>query len=437
MSLTVLDGKLVSMTFSKIDAGPQFRQCPACGNQTSIENPVCVHCGAGSIDAVADPQKIASERRFLQELFNRSNPFTMIFIGINVGVFVLMSLAGGFEMTSVDPQVLVGFGAKQNNLIAQHHEYWRLITSIFIHIGVIHLLLNNYALWIIGQEIERIYGSARFVVLYLATGIAGSLGSYFFNPQATSAGASGAIFGLFGVMAAFAFRYRKEIPEFLSRDIRRRVIPVIFINLVFGFSVRIVDNAAHIGGLLSGIALALVVPYMRPSERITPLIWRALQVIFLAVILISFVDAFRAYKGPRLSVSNLTSQTGQSVETYFNNMKDANNALSESCRIAVGLNNSKDKSGDAKRAMDAVERGTRYAKSAPNRDPKAEEYRKRLLDLLNEQRDILTNYSSEPTAFDNKERALASRYYDFVQDYSKWLPEFLKEHGYELKSGDR
>jgi membrane associated rhomboid family serine protease len=429
------------MTLNAIDAHPHHRQCPACGNQTPVESPECVHCGAGKIDAAADQYKAASERRFLQALFTRSNPFTMIFIGVNVGVFVLMCLAGGFAVTSVDPLVLLGFGAKQNNLIVEQHQYWRLITSIFIHIGIIHLLLNNYALWIIGQEIERIYGSARFVILYLATGIIGSLGSYVFSPQATSAGASGAIFGLFGVMAAFAFRYRKEIPEFLSRDIKRRVIPIIFINLAFGFSVRIVDNAAHIGGLLSGIALALIIPYMRPNERITPTVWRTLQVICLAVILISFVDAFRSYNGPRLSLANLTSRPGSSVETYFSNMRDANRSFVEARKAPGPLTRGGNRSSDVKPAMDAVERGIRYINSVPRIDDESEQYRKRLLDLLNEQKNILTQSgqvdSNSLSTLDQEENSLVDRYNQFASDYTKWLPGFLKGRGYELNGGDR
>jgi membrane associated rhomboid family serine protease len=428
------------MTLNTIDAGTHFRQCPACGNQTPIENPVCVHCAAEAITAAADLQKAASERRFLEALFTRPNPFTMIFIGINVGVFVLMCLAGGFAVTSVDPLVLLGFGAKQNNLIAEQHEYWRLITSIFIHIGIIHLFLNNYALWIVGQEIERIYGSARFVILYLATGIVGSVGSYVFSPQATSAGASGAIFGLFGVMAAFAFRYRKEIPEFLSRDIKRRVIPIIFINLAFGFSVRIVDNAAHIGGLLSGIALALIVPYMRPNERITSIVWRTLQVICLAVILISFVDAFRGYSGPRLSLSNLTSRPAPGIETYFNNMRDANKALMEAGRFVVGIHKSRDIKDDAKPAMDAVDRGIRSVNSVPRISPESEEYKKRLADLLNEQKSILSEIARSDLKdlgpIDTEEEDWLDRCNQLLSDYSKWLPGFLKAYGYELNNGD-
>jgi len=161
------------MTLNLIASEPQFRKCPACGNPTPAESVACAFCGALVSEADVAARETASEDRFLRALFTRSNPFTMIFIGVNVGVFVLMCLAGGFAVTSVNPEVLRGFGAKQNDLIAEQHHYWRLITAIFIHIGIIHLFLNNYALWIIGQEIERIYGSARFVVLYLVTGVIG------------------------------------------------------------------------------------------------------------------------------------------------------------------------------------------------------------------------------------------------------------------------
>lgn len=414
------------MTLNSIEAHPHFRRCTSCGYETPIESPECVHCGVPDSAIRVEAQPITvSEQSFLQTLLTRSTPFTMMLIGANIGIFVLMCLAGGFAVTSVDPLVLLGFGAKQNNLIVEQHQYWRLITSIFIHIGIIHLLLNNYALWIIGQEIERIYGSARFVTLYLATGIVGSIGSFIFNPQATSAGASGSIFGLFGVMAAFAFRYRKEIPEFLSRDIKRRVIPIIFINLVFGFSVRIVDNSAHIGGLLSGIALALVVPYMRPNERITPMVWRTLQVICCALILVSFVDAFRSYDGPRLSLSNLTSPPGSRTRAYFDTMSQAHKSLLESSELLGMLLRGSNKSRDVTPAIAAVEQGISYANSAQPTNTQAEQYRTRLLALLNKQRDILNKYSkAEPKDFvtiTSELEELTANNNQFVSDYGKWV----------------
>ena len=430
------------MTLNPITTETRFRECPACGNPTPAASVACAFCGALFAEADVAARETVNEDRFLRALFTRSNPFTMIFIGVNVGVFVLMCLAGGFAVTSVNPEVLRGFGAKQNNLIAEQHQYWRLITAIFIHIGIIHLLLNNYALWIIGQEIERIYGSARFVVLYLVTGVIGSVGSYAFNPQATSAGASGAIFGLFGVMATFAFKYRKEIPQRLSREIRRRVLPVIAINLVFGFSVRIVDNAAHVGGLLAGIALALAVPYMRPTERITPLLWRALQMVCLVVILISFVDAFRNYNGPQLTLSNLTRRPGSSVVTYFDRMEDGNRSLGESVKAVGAALESRSGTADVKPAIDSVERGIRAVMLAPRIDPQADQYRARLLELLTQQKNILSEFdqssSKNRDKLSQEQAAVRNNHGQFLSDYRRWLPGFLKEHGYAIgESNDR
>jgi membrane associated rhomboid family serine protease len=428
------------MTMETITSNPEFRPCPVCNNPTPYAAPACAHCGALDPQAELAAREAATEYTFLSALFTRPNHFTMIFIGINVGVFVLMWLAGGFSVTSVDPEVLKGFGAKQNNLIVEQHEYWRLITSIFIHIGFIHLFLNNYALWIIGREIEQIYGSARFVTLYVLTGLIGSLASFVFNPAATSAGASGAIFGLFGVMATFAFKYRREIPQTVSREIRRRVLPVIAINLVFGFSVRIVDNAAHIGGLLAGIALALAVPYMRPDEKLTPRIWRTLQAICLLLISISFVSAFWKYNGPKLTLSNLAGRPAPSVVTYFDRMKDGNRLLGESFKSVVAALESKNGGNDVKPAIDSVERALIAVNSAPRVDTQASQYRARLLELLTRQKDLLSEFdhssSKNKDDLSQEEGKVIDQRNQFLSDYSKWLPGFLKEHGYELSEGN-
>ena len=400
----------------------------------------CVYCGALTAEAEAKAREAESEYRFLRTLFTRSNPFTMIFIGINVGMFVLMGLAGGFGLTSVDPEVLRSFGAKQNTLITEQHQYWRLITSIFIHIGFIHLFLNNYALWIIGQEIEQIYGSARFVVLYLATGIVGSLGSYLFYPEATSAGASGAIFGLFGVMATFAFKYRKEIPKTLSRDIMRRVLPIIAINLAFGFSVKIVDNAAHIGGLLAGIALAFAVPYMRPDEKQTPSGWRAVQAICLGLILVSFVSAFRAYNGPQLAIANLTRRAGSSVEQFSNSIQAADQLLVDSFRPTIEALESRSARVEVTAARDSIDRAIQTVMSTPRIDDESEKYRNRLLDLLTQQKSIVSeaiqSISMNRIKLRQDEEALIARHNRFVSDYSQWEDGFLKKHGYRRGTGE-
>lgn len=427
------------MTLNLLANEPQLRPCPVCGNPTPVDAAACVRCGAVYAEAEKAAREAATDFSFLSALFTRPNPFTMIFIGINVGVFVLMGLAGGFALTSVDPEVLRGFGAKQNELIVAHYQYWRLITSIFIHIGFIHLFLNNYALWIIGQEIEQIYGSARFVFLYLVTGVIGSVGSYVFNPEATSAGASGAIFGLFGVMATFAFKYRKEIPKTLSRDIMRRVLPIIAINLAFGFSVKIVDNAAHIGGLLAGIALALAVHYMRPDEKRTPLAWRVVQATCLVLIIVSFVSAFRNYNGPQLALSNVTSRPGSSVVVFSNRIEEGDRLLVESFRSVDAALGGTNALVEVDSAIDSVERGIRAVISAPGVDAESDKYRARLRELLNQQKTILTGFA-QSTAKDRArlredEEALIAQHNKFVSDYGEWWPGFLKEHGYRPANG--
>ena len=219
---------------------------------------------------------------FLHELQSRKIRFTYVFIVFNFVVFLLMEFLGG----TTDPSTLFAFGAKSNPAI-DSGEVWRFLTPVFIHIGLLHLAFNSYALWIVGQQVERLYGSARFVVLYVLMGIAGVVGSYVFNPGSLSAGASGAIFGLFGVLLIFGIRNRQTVPAFLRRAIGAGVLPVILLNLVIGFTIPAIDNAAHLGGLLAGMMLAAAVRFQEPGMSPGRLA-RIGQVAALAIVLTSF-----------------------------------------------------------------------------------------------------------------------------------------------------
>ncbi|HEV8485926.1 MAG TPA: rhomboid family intramembrane serine protease [Blastocatellia bacterium] len=367
---------------------PGFRSCPNCGNPTPADNPDCVHCGFRSLASVLAERERVNTVNFVRALFTRASPFTFIFVGLNVGIFILMWLSGGMSLMSADDDVLIGFGAKFNPLIDGQHQYWRLVTCIFLHIGFAHLIMNNYALWILGQEIEQIYGSSRFVLLYLGAGMVGSLSSYMVRPESLSAGASGAIFGLFGVMGTFAFRYRKEIPAALRRDIIRRIIPIILINLAFGFSVRFVDNSAHIGGLLSGIALALVVPYKRPGEVASSRVWKVAEIVCLAIIAISFIEAFRHYDGPRPSLANLRADPEKARGQEIGRIKDAENQLVDSLNLFNTIVKNRDKSADLSPALQAAERGIRDLEELRLQDPSVS----RLKEVLAEQREIIERH---------------------------------------------
>ncbi|MCS7087668.1 MAG: rhomboid family intramembrane serine protease [Thermoflexales bacterium] len=175
--------------------------------------------------------------------------YTWAFLVANLVVFAVLTLAGGSE----NPVVLIGFGANFAPLVSAG-EYWRLITANFIHIGVVHLLVNSYALYVVGQQVEALYGHARFVILYLLTGFSGAVASYLLT-QGLSAGASTSLFGIFGALGVYFYRYRDLFGE-LSRQQLIQMGFTLLINIVLGFlpGSRI-DNWGHLGGLIGGVVL--------------------------------------------------------------------------------------------------------------------------------------------------------------------------------------
>lgn len=180
---------------------------------------------------------------------------TWLIIAINVIVWLLMELNGGSD----NSDTLIAFGAKVNELIDQG-QVWRLLTAMFLHIGIIHLTVNQYSLYAVGTLLERFMGATRFAILYVLAGLCGSLASYWFSPNAISAGASGAIFGLLGALGIFFLLHRRLFGPAGNRMLAN-IVAVAAINLVLGASFAGIDNFAHVGGLLGGVALgALLTP---------------------------------------------------------------------------------------------------------------------------------------------------------------------------------
>jgi rhomboid protease GluP len=183
--------------------------------------------------------------------------WTRVLLAINLIVFVAMILYGKVVYNDWDGTtnslVLVTFGMKVNQLVAQG-ESWRLFTAMFLHIGVLHLLSNLYALNALGPMVEGYYGHARFLAIYLLGGLTGSVASYAFS-DAASAGASGAVFALIGATTVYFLRYRENFGA-RGRAIIQNMFLVIAVNLVFGLSVDFIDNWGHIGGLVGGAVIA-------------------------------------------------------------------------------------------------------------------------------------------------------------------------------------
>jgi rhomboid protease GluP len=178
-------------------------------------------------------------------------PITLTLIILNILMYLITALLSGGIIDS-DINVLVFLGAKVNSLI-KSGEYYRLITSMFLHGGIIHLALNMYALYVIGPIIEKLFGKIKFILIYFIGGITASLFSYLFSTS-VSIGASGAIFALLGAALVFGIKMRKNI----GRDFLRNIFSVIVVNLIIGFSIPNVDNFGHLGGLIGGTLISFV-----------------------------------------------------------------------------------------------------------------------------------------------------------------------------------
>ncbi len=157
---------------------------------------------------------------------------------------------------------LILLGANNRGLVLGG-EYYRLITNAFLHGSVIHLLVNMYSLWVVGSQVETFIGRWKFLIIYLLSAFMGSLFSIVFFSDSISIGASGAIFGLMGSLLYFGYHYRL----YLSNTLTRELIPIIVLNLILGFTLKGIDNAAHIGGLLGGYLSTMMVGLKYKSSK--------------------------------------------------------------------------------------------------------------------------------------------------------------------------
>jgi len=347
---------------------------------------------------------------------SRRNPATYAILIFNAIVYVVMTASAGGSFMSefvrgVDSATLIAFGAKTNELILRQGEWFRLITPVFIHSGLIHIASNSYALWMVGPQVERLYGSARFVLIYLLAGIFGVVGSLLNgvllkrDPTIASVGASGAIFGLFGVLAVFGYKYRHELPAAFRRSFGSNIIPVIAINLLIGFSVAAIDNGAHIGGLVCGGILALVLPYIAPGkERMSKSGLIAIG-LCTAIVGYSFVRAWQV-SSPHMARRSST------VNEFLNGINTANRLMGSSvsgvdnpdraAEIAAGLD-------DGAKLLDRVK--------AP--DGESDAIRSELADILRLQKAAILE--KDPSLRSSSLRMNAQRYSAAAANLREWV----------------
>lgn len=264
----------------------EHKTCAQCGALADRAEKVCARCGAA-----LQPQWVHRARRLLSMVLP-AGAFSAagMMIGLNVAVFALMVARSGWATLGVpEVETLARFGAWTVGTV-RGGEWWRLVTSNFVHVGALHLLMNTIALVQVAPLVEYAYGRQRFVALYLFSGVGGMATSYLYrqwtgeNPIV--AGASAAIFGLIGAAAVWSFLSGR-------RDIAGVFVRWAVIALLLSFLIP-ADNAAHAGGLASGALGAFLLGRGRALGPAASRAWSAVEILLLLGVFASFALAWRA-----------------------------------------------------------------------------------------------------------------------------------------------
>lgn len=216
--------------------------------------------GQGSLRAALRGREVPPEQQraedLLDDLAGATPRGTYALMGLCLAMFLWAQASGGTE----DLPTLLRFGANYGPLTVGGGEWWRLVGATFMHIGWMHVAMNMYSLWVVGPILERFMGTLRFLAMYAVAGLGGSLASVAFGTGNLSAGASGAIFGVFGATALLGWRWRDSIPTGIRRQLLGGMVPTILFNLFVGSTIPGIDNRAHLGGLVAGMAFTALVP---------------------------------------------------------------------------------------------------------------------------------------------------------------------------------
>lgn len=208
-----------------------------------------------------------------EKIFTPKVPIiTYILIGINIGVFILQKFFN-FDSLFINLFALYGPYVREGQL-------YRLVSSCFLHADIIHIFFNMYALYVLGSQVESFFGRFKFLCIYIFSMITASLLSILLNINGVSIGASGAIFGLLGALLYFGYNFR----VYLGNTLVRQIVPIIVINLLFGFMVSSIDNFAHIGGLVGGTLISMGLGIKsREGNRVNGLVLSFMYLVFLVI----------------------------------------------------------------------------------------------------------------------------------------------------------
>ncbi len=257
------------------------RMCPHCRAFITTGDRVCPYCGADVGPRAID---VRSPGAILGGLIPSSKFTTSLILLLNIGIYIASQYNQNLEI----------LGWKDSRAILQGHQYWRLITAGFLHGGLLHIVMNMWVLNDLGAEVERTYGTARFLIFYFAGTVFGFLLSAYLS-AAPSLGASAGLFGLIGAMIAFGMRNRTDV----GRQIRGFYVKWAIYGMALGFLPGFrIDNYAHFGGLAAGLAIAYVAGSPVHSSKPVEQIWKALAALCVMLTAFSFWIVLQQVNAP-------------------------------------------------------------------------------------------------------------------------------------------
>jgi rhomboid protease GluP len=265
------------------------RMCPHCRAFITTDDRVCPYC-----DAVVGPRAIdRREPGAIAGFLPHARFTTSMILLLNFGLYVATALysmqhnlGGGFQ--DLDTRTLVFFGAKFRPLISMG-QYWRLVTAGFLHGGLIHILMNSWVMYDLGTQVEEVFGTRRYLTIYFVATVTGFGASTIFS-AGTSVGASAGLFGCIGAMIAYGTLVRSSMGQAIRSHYVRWAMYGLAMGLLPGFRI---DNAAHIGGLAGGLAIAWIAGLPRLPDSAREKVWLAVAWICIALTAYSFYQAIR------------------------------------------------------------------------------------------------------------------------------------------------
>lgn len=247
---------------------------------------------------------------------------TNVLMGINIALFLIMGICG-VSLFAPSTEQIIAWGGNSMELASQGQS-WRLLTSMFVHIGLLHLAMNMYALFYIGRYLEPILGKVRFLAAYVTAGLLSGLASlwWYQDHGIVSAGASGAIFGMFGVFLALLTT--RLISERVRMALLKSTVAYVGYNIVFGITRSGVDNAAHIGGLLGGVAIGYLLHWTL-STGLKKQLQLATFAFFAVLIVVGDLGLTSGYQESDARRFKHLMQEFVSIETRVNELIDSYN----------------------------------------------------------------------------------------------------------------